>query len=138
MTRAVDQVPPFAAAKIRAIVERHAEAMQVAREGGVAVAAGTDFATVGPTTLAPLGRNGEELEHLVAAGYTPLEAIEAATANAPATLGAQAPRSGLLAAGYDADVIAVDGDPTADIALLADPVHVTHVWKAGRAVKAPQ
>jgi imidazolonepropionase-like amidohydrolase len=66
---------------------------------------------------------------------TPLAAIEAATAAAPATLGPQAPRSGLLAAGYDADVITVDADPLADISVLAKPAHVTAVWTAGRQVK---
>jgi imidazolonepropionase-like amidohydrolase len=38
---------------------------------------------------------------------------------------------------WNADLIAVDGDPVADINLLADPVHVTHVWKGGRLVKEP-
>ena len=137
MTLMVDKVPPFAATKIRAIVDRHAESMHVAREAGVTIAAGTDFATVGPGTLVPLGLDGEELGHLVDVGYTPLEAIEAATASAPATLGPQAPRSGQLVAGYDADVIAVDGDPTRDVTILADPARVTHVWKAGNPVKAP-
>ena len=75
--------------------------------------------------------------HLVGAGYTPLEAIEAATANAPLTLGPQAPRSGILAEGYDADLIALDVDPLEDIRSLADPAHVTHVWKGGRVVKSP-
>ncbi|MCB2174589.1 MAG: amidohydrolase family protein [Actinomycetales bacterium] len=137
MTLMVDKVPPFAATKIRAIVDRHAESMHVAREAGVTIAAGTDFATVGPGTLVPLGLDGEELGHLVDVGYTPLEAIEAATASAPATLGPQAPRSGRLVAGYDADVIAVDGDPTLDVTILANPDRVTHVWKAGSPVKAP-
>jgi imidazolonepropionase-like amidohydrolase len=40
-------------------------------------------------------------------------------------------------ADFDADVIAVDGDPLADVALLADPARITHVWKAGACVKAP-
>jgi len=66
---------------------------------------------------------------------TPLEAIEAATATAPLTLGPQAPRSGRLEAGYDADVITLDADPLADITVLADPGHVTAVWTAGRQVK---
>jgi imidazolonepropionase-like amidohydrolase len=137
MTLMLDRVPSFAATKIRAIVDRHQESMHIAREAGVRIAAGTDFATVGPGTLVPLGLDGEELGHLVAVGHSPLEAIEAATASAPATLGPQAPRSGQLVAGYDADVIAVDGDPTTDVTILADPDRVTHVWKAGTPVKAP-
>ena len=68
-------------------------------------------------------------------GLTPLEAIEATTATGPLTLGPQAPRSGQLAAGYDADVITLDADPLADIGILADPDHVTGVWTGGRRVK---
>ena len=66
---------------------------------------------------------------------TPLEAIEAATATGPLTLGPQAPRSGQLAEGYDADVITLDADPLADIGVLADPAHITAVWTRGRQVK---
>lgn len=134
---ALDKVPPFAATKLREIADRHLEAMHIAREAGVRIACGTDSGTVGSTSLAPNGKNAEELVHLVNAGYAPLEAIEAATANAPLTLGPQAPRSGLLAEGYDADLIALDADPLADINLLNDPSHITHVWLRGQAMKSP-
>jgi cytosine/adenosine deaminase-related metal-dependent hydrolase len=60
------------------------------------------------------------------------------TAIAPRTLGPQAPRSGQLAAGYDADVITLSADPLADIAVLADPANVIGVWTGGRQVKRPQ
>lgn len=133
--RALDKVPAYGATKMSMVADRHLESMRIAREAGVTIALGTDLATAGDTSIAPQGANGEELGHLVAAGYTALEAIEAATASAPLTLGPQAPRSGLLAQGYDADLIAVDGDPLADIAVLADPARITHVWKAGREVK---
>jgi imidazolonepropionase-like amidohydrolase len=66
---------------------------------------------------------------------SPLDAIEAATATGPLTLGPQAPRSGQLAEGYDADVITLDADPVADIGVLADPVHIIEVWTRGRQVK---
>jgi imidazolonepropionase-like amidohydrolase len=52
-------------------------------------------------------------------------------------LGPQAPKSGLLAEGYDADVIAVTADPSLDVSVLTDPANVTHVWKAGLPVKSP-
>ena len=77
------------------------------------------------------GRNAKELPLRVECGMTPLQAIEAATANGPATLGPQAPSSGQLEKGMDADVICVSGDPTKDVAVLADPGNVTHVWKNG-------
>jgi cytosine/adenosine deaminase-related metal-dependent hydrolase len=81
------------------------------------------------------GTNGAELAHLVHLGLTPLAAIEAATAVAPLTLGPQAPRSGQLAAGYDADVITLTADPVADIAVLTHPDNVVGVWTGGRQVK---
>ncbi|WP_353815256.1 metal-dependent hydrolase family protein [Agromyces sp. SYSU T00266] len=137
LLRQLDALPRWAADKTRVIADRHLESMHVAREAGVTVAAGTDFATVGADSLVPHGTNAEELGHLVSVGYTPLEAIRAATATAPRTLGPQAPRSGRLEVGYDADVIALDADPLADVSVLAGPAHVTHVWKAGRAVKRP-
>jgi imidazolonepropionase-like amidohydrolase len=66
---------------------------------------------------------------------SPLQAIEAATATGPRTLGPQAPKSGRLKAGFDADVLTVGADPLADISVLATPEHITGVWKSGRRVK---
>ena len=41
----------------------------------------------------------------------------------------------MLAPGYDADLITVDGDPLADITILAQPTRITGVWKGGRLVR---
>jgi imidazolonepropionase-like amidohydrolase len=128
-------VPPYALAKLRAIARVHAEAVARAHEYGVTIAAGTDIGLTGSDLPNSWGRNGNEPAHLVALGMTPLAAIEAATATGPLTLGRQAPRSGQLAGGYDADVITLDADPVADITVLADPAHVTGVWAGGRQVK---
>jgi imidazolonepropionase-like amidohydrolase len=131
----LDQVPPYAAAKLTAIAAVHADAMALAIERGVTIAMGTDIGLTGMDLPNSWGTNGAELPRLVTLGLTPLQAIEAATATAPRTLGPQAPRSGVLAAGYDADVITVAGDPLADIALLARPAAITGVWTRGRQVK---
>ena len=131
----LDQVPPYAAAKLTAVADTHADMVRMAIELGVTIAMGTDLGLTGLDLPGAWGTNGTELVHLVALGMTPRQAIEAATATAPRTLGPQAPRSGLLAEGYDADVITVDGDPLADISLLADPDRVTAVWVGGRLVK---
>jgi imidazolonepropionase-like amidohydrolase len=96
---------------------------------------GTDISISGAELANSWGRNGRELPLLAQAGLTPLEAIQAATANGPLTLGPQAPRSGQLADGYDADLITLDADPLTDITILADPAHVTGVWRGGRRVK---
>ena len=129
------QVPPYAATKLVAIAQTHADAMALAIERGVTIAMGTDIGLTGLDLRNSWGTNGSELVHLVALGMTPLAAIEAATATGPRTLGPQAPRAGMLAAGYDADVITVDGDPLADISILASPDRVTGVWTGGRQVK---
>ena len=68
---------------------------------------------------------------------TPLQAIEAGTAIAPETLGPQAPLSGQLVTGFDADFIALSKDPVEDIDVLADVDKVTHVWKGGKLYKSP-
>jgi imidazolonepropionase-like amidohydrolase len=128
-------VPPYAAAKLSALAATHADAVRMAIERGVTVAMGTDIGLTGMDLPNSWGHNGSELVHLVQLGMTPLQAIAAATAIAPKTLGPQAPRSGRLEAGYDADILVLDADPLADIEVLAKPEHVTGVWTRGRQVK---
>jgi imidazolonepropionase-like amidohydrolase len=130
-----ESVPDYAFAKLEAIAATHGEAVARAHERGVTIAMGTDIGISTPGAPTSWGTNGAELAHLVELGLTELEAIEAATAVAPRTLGPQAPRSGQLAAGYDADVITLSGDPIADITLLTDPAAVIGVWTGGRQVK---
>jgi len=131
----LEAVPDYAAAKLVAMARVHASAMRLAIERGVTIAMGTDIGLTGMDLPNSWGGNGSEVAHLVTLGMTPLQAIEASTATAPLTLGPQAPLSGRLTAGYDADVITLDGDPLADIGVLASPAHVTGVWVGGRQVK---
>ncbi|MGO8960731.1 MAG: metal-dependent hydrolase family protein [Streptosporangiaceae bacterium] len=131
----IDTVPPYAANKLTALASTHAAAVQLAIERGVMVAMGTDVGMTGMDMPNSWGTNGSELPLLVSLGMTPLQAIEAATAIAPRTLGPQAPRSGKLAAGYDADFITLDSDPLEDISVLSQPARVTGVWTGGRRVK---
>jgi len=131
----IDAVPDYAAAKLTALAATHADAVSLAVERGVTIAAGTDIAITGPDRPNAWGSNGAEVVHMVKLGMTPLQAIEAATATAPLTLGPQAPKSGRLAAGFDADVITIGADPLGDISVLARPEHITGVWAAGRRVK---
>ena len=65
------------------------------------------------------------------------EALEAATANGPDTLGPQAPLSGQLKEGYDADMIAIDFNPLEDNSGWGDRERITHVWQGGHSVKEP-
>jgi imidazolonepropionase-like amidohydrolase len=119
-------IPEYAKKKIEMTAESHADGIALAIEKGVKIALGTDIWATGIW-----GRNAEELPLLVACGMTPMQAIEAATANGPATLGPQAPNAGQLKQGMDADVICVSGDPSTDVSVLADPSNVTHVFKGG-------
>lgn len=119
-------MPEYAKKKMEATAEHHADAIALAIEKGVKIALGTDIWSTGLW-----GRNGEELAHMVDCGMTPLQAIEAATANGPATLGPQAPNAGQLREGMDADVICVSGDPSSDVSVLASPENITHVFKGG-------
>jgi imidazolonepropionase-like amidohydrolase len=119
-------MPEYAKKKIEMTAEAHADGISLAIEKGVTVALGTDIWATGIW-----GRNAEELALLVDCGMTALQAIEAATANGPLTLGPQAPNAGRLKDGMDADVICVSGDPTSDVSALADPDNVTHVFKGG-------
>jgi imidazolonepropionase-like amidohydrolase len=126
---------PANLAKLEAIADTHAEALARAHGAGVRIACGTDIFQSAPHLPVAWGHNGAELALMVEAGLSPLAAIEAATANGPDTLGPQAPKSGLLAEGYDADVITVAADPLADVSVLAEAGNVTGVWKAGQRVK---
>ena len=127
------QIPDWAW-QAQAKVERtHAAAMRLAIAAGIPIAVGADIMVSG----GPWGTNGLELAALVKAGMTPLHAIEAATANGPATLGPRAPRAGLLAPGYDADVITVATNPLEDIRILGDADQIMMVWKGGSLVKSP-
>lgn len=129
-------LPPFIRDTTMRIADRHAEAIALAHSSGVRLAMGTDTALSTPGVGGAWGGNAGELPLLVGLGLSPLEAIEAATASGPATLGPQAPRSGVLTVGYDADFITIAGNPVTDISVLADPSRITGVWKSGTRVKA--
>ncbi len=128
-----DIMPPYAYKKGLLIADAQASAMKLAVAKGVKIAMGTDIFVSGDM----YGRNSLEIKFLQDAGMTALDAIEAATANGPDTLGPQAPLSGQLRQGYDADVIAVDFNPLEDSSGWGDPDRVTHVWQGGRPAKVP-
>ena len=119
-------MPEYAKKKAAAAGSQHKDGISLAVDKGVKIALGTDIFGVGLW-----GRNGEELAHMVDCGMTPLQAIEMATANGPDTLGPQAPNSGQLVEGMDADVICVKGDPSTDVSILATPENITHVFRSG-------
>jgi imidazolonepropionase-like amidohydrolase len=99
-----------------------------AKGHGVTIICGTDAAM-------PYVRHGEaayELEMLVEAGLTPTEALHAATGAAAEALAIDG--VGYVRPGAFADLVLVDGDPTADVAVLRDLQRVPLVIKGGRIV----
>lgn len=126
-------LPEFMLEKARTTHERHREAMRLAVRRKLLIALGTDIGGSSPASPVYWGINGREFSLMVEdAGMTPLEAIQAGTANGPLTLGPQAPRSGQLRQGFAADVIAVSEDPLKRIAVLGEPDHILKVWKDGK------
>jgi imidazolonepropionase-like amidohydrolase len=85
------------------------------QQAGVRVAAGTDAGNIGTLHGPALHR---ELQLLVAAGLTPMQAIVAATRDA-AYVYAPSPDVGVLRVGARADLLVLRANPTADIANLA-------------------
>jgi imidazolonepropionase-like amidohydrolase len=117
-----------AVATKRALAERTFERVSEAVRRGVRVALGTDAG------ISPHGANLAELRHLVAVGMSPMAAIRAGTAHAAELLGV-ADRLGTVRAGMTADLVVCDGDPLADVGVLADPANIVLVVQDGRAVK---
>ncbi|MBY0114247.1 MAG: amidohydrolase family protein [Phycisphaerales bacterium] len=98
---------------------------KIAVKEGVRVAFGTD------SGVSPHGENWMEFPLMVEGGMTPSECLVAATINAASLLGLEK-EIGTLEPGKSADLIAVDGDPTADVNTLKD---VKFVMRAGGVVK---
>ena len=92
---------------------------------GVKVVAGTDAGGW------EHGNNAKELELMVAAGMTPMQALVAATGWAAGCLGLD-DSIGTIETGKSADLIVVDGDPLTDISVLQDKNRIGLVMKDGQ------
>ena len=89
---------------------------------GIPVATGTD-GTYGDGDATSRIRIAHEIEELVKCGYTPLEAITAATGTAARLLGVDS-RTGTIAPGKEADLLVVDRNPLEDTTTLFEPMLV--------------
>jgi imidazolonepropionase-like amidohydrolase len=118
------QVPEAVRAKMRELGRPELEAFRRAAEAGVKVAMGTDC------PVAPHGTNLRELELMASHGFTPEQALVAATSSAAELMGLQ-DELGTLETGGRADVVVVDGDPF-EFSTLRD--RIEQVWKDGARV----
>lgn len=113
--------PPEFVAKANQIMTVQLQNFRKAVNAGVKIAFGTDIG------VCPFGRNAREFNLMVQNGMTPMQAIQSATVAGADLLGI-ADKVGSIRPGKLADLIAVRGNPAADVRLLED---VRFVMKQG-------
>jgi imidazolonepropionase-like amidohydrolase len=110
--------------RARALRGHHRESVRRALAAGVKVVAGTDAGGHGHPP------NALELQHLVEAGLSPLQALQAATGLAAECLGLER-EIGTIEKGKQADLVVVDGDPLADVRIVQEARRLRLVMKGG-------
>jgi imidazolonepropionase-like amidohydrolase len=111
--------------RLQAFIPRNLETARKAHKAGVKLAMGSD------AIYTMFGENTRELGWFVKAGMTHEQALRTATTNAAELLGKEK-ELGAVAAGYLADLVAVEGDPLADINVVLN--NVKWVMKDGAVV----
>ena len=111
--------------RLEAFIPRNLETTRRAFKAGVKIAMGSD------AIYTMFGENTRELGWFVKAGMTPEQALQTATTNAAALLGKEK-ELGAVAPVYLADLVAVEGDPLADINVVLN--NVKWVMKSGDVV----
>jgi imidazolonepropionase-like amidohydrolase len=117
----ISKAPAPLRAKAAEMFPRARKAIRAAYEAGVKIAVGTDAPAI------PHGKNADELVALVDRGIPPVAVLRAATVTAAELI--DATDRGRLAEGQLADIIAVPGDPLADIGVTQK---VSFVMKGGK------
>ena len=117
---------PESLEKERVVGQTQRDNFRAAHRAGVKMVFGTDAGVY------PHGDNAKQQSRMVQFGMTSVEALQAATINSAEALG-QAGAVGVIAPGASADIIAVAGNPLADVAVLED---VSFVMKAGEVYKS--
>lgn len=107
------------------IAEIQRESFRAAVKAGAKIVYGTD------SGVYPHGDNGKQFVWMIKYGMTPLQAIRSATTLAAEALGKEK-SLGQIRQGFAADIVAVDGDPLADVSVLEK---VKFVMKEGAVYK---
>lgn len=108
-------------------IQRNFETARKAFRAGVRMVAGSDAVYNG------WGLNMRELDWFVKLGMTPEQALRTATTEPAAMLGMEK-SLGAVAPGFLADIVAVEGDPLADITVISRSENVRWVMKGGQVV----
>jgi len=112
-------------------LEYAVEGMQEMRKRGIRIVPGGDYGFA----WTPHGTNAKDLEYFVdLIGMSPMEAIVSATGLGGQIMG-MPDELGLLKEGYLADLLLVDGDPSADITVLQDTSKLEVIMKDGALYK---
>lgn len=122
-------LPDYAINKARQVMITHRESFRRAVEAGVKVAMGTD------TGVGPHGGNARELPLMVEHGMTPMQAIVASTRSAAELLRLD-DQLGTITSGKLADLLLVNGDPLAEIGVIADAERLVLVLKGGVPIRS--
>ena len=111
--------------RLQAFIPRNLQTARKAFQAGVKFAMGSD------AIYTMFGQNTRELGWFVKAGMTPEQALQTATVNAAVLLGKEK-ELGMVAPGYFADLVAVEGDPLVDLNVVLN--NVKWVMKGGAVV----
>src|SRR5713226_5138776 len=121
----IDNYPPVLQEKAKAAAAARSDMFRNAVKMGVRISFGTDAAVF------PHGQNAKEFKLMVDLGMQPIDALRSATATTAELFGI-AQKTGTLEKGKFADVIAMPGDPTADITATE---RVSFVMKEGKIIR---
>ena len=121
----VYRYPPGTKERLLDYIQRNFETARKAFRAGVRMVVGSDAVYNG------WGLNMRELDWFVKMGMTPAQALKAATTEPAAMLGMEK-SLGAVAPGFYADIVAVEGDPLANITVVSKGDNVRWVMKAGQ------
>ena len=117
-------IPEYSLEKERIVGKKQRENFKMAFESGAKMVFGTDAG------IYPHGKNARQFKYMVEWGMTPIEAIQASTINTAELFGLN--NIGEIKESFDADIVAVMGNPLDDITLLEN---IDFVMKEGQIIK---